>query len=359
MKSHGLIAILFFVSGCTNIPGSMKIDGGSRPNNIDDFVRFRTTLYFRTFDYCLNKEWRKIASFKDPDKLPSSDVYILPDTDTLYRFRMTGKAVSGTTQVRFESGTLDASVIDPFGAVIERNPDTGRPQFVSQSDLEQRNRTAEARRGFDRLLRLLGELPEESASDEFNTSLQQVRTKILNQMETAVEGYGGVNEQTDPEALIGSALLDAIRTKNADVTADDLNSALTPLLELIDGSERREASSTQVSSDGSGAVANRCANGVVRRGYQIMGPEGWRTFNQDERLIMAMSSSAAPLIQSLQRVSNNVLNARASDSDLVLPLVQESLVIQTAESTLSNVGAASEDNIKTTLEEVKNAFTSN
>ena len=52
----------------------------------------------------------------------------------------------------------------------------------------------------------------------------------------------------------------------------------------------------------------------VRRGFQVLGPEGWRTFNQDERLMVAMSSSAEPLISTLKDVSNRVIRARDNPS---------------------------------------------
>ena len=78
------------------------------------------------------------------------------------------------------------------------------------------------------------------------------------------------------------------------------------------------------------AVASRilCADGTpARRGFQILGPEGFRTFDQDERLIMAMSSSAKPLIQTLQEISRNVLASQPNPADTLLPLVLERLRI--------------------------------
>lgn len=71
-----------------------------------------------------------------------------------------------------------------------------------------------------------------------------------------------------------------------------------------------------------------CPSGTTaRRGFQVLGPEGWRTFDQDERLIMAMSSSAKPLLGALQEISRNVLSAQHSPADALLPLVKERLRI--------------------------------
>lgn len=92
----------------------------------------------------------------------------------------------------------------------------------------------------------------------------------------------------------------------------------------VDGAGKRDASSSSPSS--------ACPPGTVgRRGFQILGPEGWRTFDQDERLIMAMSSSAKPLIGVLQEVSSRTLAPRLNPADRLLPLVTERLRISEAE----------------------------
>lgn len=69
-----------------------------------------------------------------------------------------------------------------------------------------------------------------------------------------------------------------------------------------------------------------CEDGTVaRRGFQVLGPEGWRTFDQNERLIMAMSTSAKPLISTLNEISGRILNTATNPSDTLLPLMQERL----------------------------------
>ena len=80
--------------------------------------------------------------------------------------------------------------------------------------------------------------------------------------------------------------------------------------------------------------------GDARRGFQILGPEGWRTFNQDERLILAMSSSAKPLIGALKELSSRVLNEQPSRSAMLLPLVEARLRIVRAERVLDRLETA-------------------
>src|SRR5262249_43505185 len=89
------------------------------PKYQDQYVRFRTTYYFRVYDYCRD---------------PNDNQHII--SDGLYRFRMTGKAHPLTTSVRFESGTLPKSVIEPFGSTIEYDPDSRRFPYRSFEDAQ-------------------------------------------------------------------------------------------------------------------------------------------------------------------------------------------------------------------------------
>jgi hypothetical protein len=67
----------------------------------------------------------------------------------------------------------------------------------------------------------------------------------------------------------------------------------------------------------SAAPGQLCANGQqARRGFQILGPEGFRTFDQDERLLMAFSYNAKPVISLLQELSSRKLSVRAGAESL-------------------------------------------
>ncbi|MEQ8335259.1 hypothetical protein [Nisaea sp.] len=86
------------------------------------------------------------------------------------------------------------------------------------------------------------------------------------------------------------------------------------------------------------AGAEGCSeNAELRRGFQILGPEGVATFNQDDRLIMAMSSSARPLLSALQDISGRVLNQKASEQDRLLPLARERVRILQAEKQIAPI----------------------
>lgn len=100
------------LAGC-GVPAAYQLRSGLDPQHQDTDVRFRTTYYFRTFDYCYNEALRSNNK---------SIIDVIPGTDTLYRYRMTGQAHSLTTNVKFEAGTLRADEIDPFGTDIVYDP---------------------------------------------------------------------------------------------------------------------------------------------------------------------------------------------------------------------------------------------
>ncbi|MFQ3667154.1 MAG: hypothetical protein SNJ79_14180, partial [Sphingomonadaceae bacterium] len=110
---------------------------------MDTDVRFRTIYYFRTFDLC----WSNDAATPN-----GSYRRIVPGTDTVYRFRMTGKAPSGLSTLRFESGVLPAAAIDPFGTSVryDANADAILPRSADSLFAEGQERRLRAIEGEER-----------------------------------------------------------------------------------------------------------------------------------------------------------------------------------------------------------------
>lgn len=166
-KIVALIAIILTTSACT-VPSHMRVREGDDPGNIDKDVRFRTTYYFRVFDYCgapeLSEQNQNLISDQGSmfDPKPNESRQIL--NDSLYRFRMTGKANSLTSKVKFESGTLKSWEIDPFGAGIEVDEKNNRHYLISQEESstaakkirEQKEKESEAEAKFDYVETLIG-----------------------------------------------------------------------------------------------------------------------------------------------------------------------------------------------------------
>ena len=272
----------------------MRVRDGTDPRFQDDKVRFRTTYYFRVFDVCRGLNGNMA---KGP-----------PQHDSLYRFRMTGKASSLFTQVRFESGILHKTEIDPFGASVIFDDKLGRHRFVSREETDAAARHNERYDEIQRRTDLLEDLKKRNGHQE-DGPFSGLIEKVIK----------GIEKQI--------ANLDA-PTVDAPSNQDDSD---PPNSGCPEGTERR-------------------------RGFQIMGPEGVATFNQDQRLILAMSSSGKPLIGALKELSGRMLAEHGSGNDRLLPLVQESLAALRAERVLDRLEDDPNVPIKELIDQVIDAF---
>jgi len=101
----------------------------------------------------------------------------------------------------------------------------------------------------------------------------------------------------------------------------------------------------------------QCGDGApARRGFQILGPEGWRTFDQDERLVLAMSSSGKPLLDTLRDLSSRVMTQKSVGLSRE-SLLAEMLAVSRAKADLPDVGAAANANdLSKALDAVVAAF---
>lgn len=263
------VTVSTLAAGCADLPKSMRVGDGGAPKHVDDDVRFRTTYFFRVFDYCYDVK----AAQKS-----------MPVADSLYRFVMTGKANPYSTSVKFESGTLTAAQIDPFGATVEADEKTGAIRYVSQREAQARAARKETTSSIDALIELRGRLRQ--------------------------------LEKDDPKSIDGTviAALDA-----------QIKAAITGGL----GIGRIEYDETRLHQAGKLPDQDLCPPGTqIDRGFQIMGPQGVRTFNQDERLLMAMSTQATGVLDSLSQVSGRLLETKGSklrDSNALLALIRERL----------------------------------
>ena len=294
-----VLAAPLLLSAIACVPNDMHVTYGLGPRVVDDDVRFRTTYYFRTFDYCWDRDV-KVAELGGINYRK-----IIPQTDTLYRYRMTGKASALFSRIRFESGTLRREQIDPFGTEVTYSEaadgfyvrDRGDVKAAAEKALE---RTADLDR-FDEMLERYRSLPADDAG----------RAPLLAEITTAVRTYLG-------RAALTSEEKDEYQTELEKLKAADVQQA-----QIIDSLKSKIAAITGK------AETESCPIGEsLRKGFQIMGPEGIKTFDQDERLLMAMSSSAKPLIETLQEYSGRVLDARNDTTAQLLALAQENMRVE-------------------------------
>lgn len=376
-----LSAIILLAAGCT-VPEHMEVRAGVDPRNVDDGVRFRTTYYFRVFDVCQS---RSAAGTKD---------IIIPQTDSLYRFRMTGKAFALFTNVHFEAGTLKSYEIDPFGANVVFDEKSNRFRFKSRRQTEQEAAREDKYRELQRLLKifenhenlpltsraklnelidlqldLLAEKPltgrpllvpftaEEKlgdikklaekyekatttgskATEEDKNNIIDAVKRALAQLEKAVTWEVAKERAVEGEAKARTAW--GIQNQKVAKLMVDPFVKKDPIGKLVDDTHNRLEMARFTSATADTAAPRAIGNGakdrppicsaghVARRGFQILGPEGWRTFDQDERLILAMSSSGEPLISMLREISSRVLAEQPDRAALLLPLVKERLRI--------------------------------
>ena len=449
----------------------MLVRDGVDPENIDEDVAFRTTYYFRVFDYCASLQHTQTGG---------EDTYngVVPLTDSLYRFRMTGKIDTLATEVRFESGTLKSYEIDPLGAQVEYDKNTKRFRFISQREADQQARAqaalAEFREWLNYYRNLVGDgLPSNSAlipqstlkmikdimearlgefasrkrdqatvqnlidssrgtweakfmaaaraltlaaeviDDEALRLARDADTKVAQASQTkdvwlnaktayleAREAHRNAKEElvqkermidtvdgeisgmlalssTTEQTNLQTSQLDELEQKqkrrkddisNLETQINDLEAAAENAKEERDNTVREHQESvrdTKLAHERAAAKFDEildtaeplavyteqrafslgadtstdgeilCPAGLTRRrGFQVLGPEGWRTFDQDERLILAMSTSARPLIGTLKELSNRVLDARAGEKTQIFPLVEERLRTAEAEAAL-------------------------
>ena len=337
------------VGGCA-LPEHMEVRAGVDPRNQDDDVRFRTTYYFRVFDFCQANE-------------PKDRRVIL---DSLYRFRMTGKANALFSKVHFESGSLHKSEIDPFGANIEFDDQSGRAVFVSRQRTEERALQNERRKiqatqleeidelidRRHRLQRQLEGLSPAGLSADDKTKRQDELRKNMESLDNRITSMIGELAKPETETITNTSVwLQELRSLNEqfraiiqefeniskdadDKTKAEVESLRESILELMRSQIRSQINRSGADSSVLNLTPEGCPQGArLQRGFQILGPEGMRTFDQDERLLLAMSSSGKPLISALKEISGRVLSEQPSREAQLLPLVQENLrVVRAARS---------------------------
>ncbi|MDB5424692.1 MAG: hypothetical protein JWQ29_2108 [Phenylobacterium sp.] len=311
------------VTACV-VPGHMHVTQGVTPQNVDTNVRFRTTYYFRVFDYC----WSADAAISNGVSYRK----IVPESDTLYRYRMTGKASALGNQIKFESGMLPKEEIDPFGADVTYNGDINGFVYRSREDAKHAadeaaaahrsaSKSAAALERFRTLEAMLAALRRDADTE--------TRTALANGMKEALQAYLGAlspaaNDQLAQKIDALQASVTALQAKAAPAaTANDELAAISARLSALETAR---------------AAAELCSVGEIqKRGFQIMGPQGMRPFDQDSRLIMAMHSSAKPLIETLSEYSNRLLKPRMNPAEQLLPLARETTVIVQTQRALDRV----------------------
>jgi hypothetical protein len=369
------------LGGCV-VPNHMHVSEGLRPDLLDKNVRFQTTYYFRTFDYCWKESRESNSDYRQ----------IIPETDTLYRFRMTGKASALGSRIRFESGTLQESEISPFGHDIRLDPETNGFVVRSQAELkaeraaaQQARQLAATRAERDAALPRFRELVDVAsaiaASDARPEAKEAAAGQLKAAMGRALDLYTGGNVLSDAEKIQFAKVMEALEALRKEVAKPspaalsdaekaafdkvttelkaigDKVSALSPPTSGAEPAQKVAEAAAKASAslfaeqvkdvvariekalaNDVGKLRAQCiADGRLQRGFQIMGPEGARPFDPNERLLMVMHSSAEPLIETLQEYSGRMIAGQMSRADRLLPLTEASLRVMATERALDGL----------------------
>jgi hypothetical protein len=291
------------------MPKAMKVDYGTQPESVNSHVAFRTNYYFRVFGDCAT---------------PSGNGD-LPAYSGLYRFRMTGKANTLTNRIKFESGILPAKSIDPFGVSLRYDENSDSLTFLDQQHAAREAKLA-------RLAELLGELkkvrdslpPAKSDEAEKTTELGKAgdatRLAFESVIKTLVDEVGKLGMLRDldvpteawPHITVAhSALLTMLTELKGHLTDEQRKALIDKALQRFDQAHANLMALVEGVARGKGCTRNQ-------RGFLILGPEGWKQFNPEDRLIMAMYSSGRPLIATLNELSARALRTEGASAEASL-----------------------------------------
>ena len=407
----GLAPVLvYFLTGCSflgDIPPQFRIDQGIDPAYQDKDLRFRTNYYFRVFDVCEGE--------RDTDSLESSGQIFRKEppgqifrknhvgplrlrNDSLYRFRMTGKANAFFNSVHFESGTLRAEQIDPFGSNVRYDEKAGSFKVISAQQNKDESLLDAKAKEIDKLLKVRSALKEVAGGQAELDSLvlekirglgdfrqaqsYSLQLAALDSMEQARQAKSNADKaaievlkdyKPEPLTSVPAEATEEAKLLNSNITREQMNKQFdlakkvsAEVVEKIstvvanlqeraqelekDATNRKDLDKAKVWLDRARTYANearnelrqiekfsqlatsrimetpetssaapgqQCSNGQqARRGFQILGPEGFRTFDQDERLLMAFSYNAKPVISLLQELSSRKLAVRTGGESL-------------------------------------------
>ncbi len=167
-------------------------------------------------------------------------------------------------------------------------------------------------------------LTEWAANPASGTAPDKAILKAINEAEKKTS-KNAIDRKEDKPNSDGKFTDDSKKKNSVIVVAKAIDVAIASVV---------QANKALAGGDGGGESLECPDKLFARRGFQVLGPEGWRTFDQDERLILAMSSSGKPLISTLNDLSNRVLNEQPSRNIALLELTRERLKVSEGERAL-------------------------
>lgn len=326
MFSSYILVVATAIAGCSglgDVPPGLRVDTGLEPQHLDEQVRFRTTYYFRVLEGCpIEKNIIDDLSERGHFVKRINGNFV-PLNDSLYRFRMTGQAAALFNRIHFESGVLRKEQIDPFGSAVHFNTETNsflptpadhlRAQAKSTATI---NETSRLRKLFDQFKTDANF--SEASKQAFEAQLNEI---IQNRLESI---------KANP---LTSGTVDTISsTTPQDSTATQAR-ASSAAEEASQPTNRQD----QTSPKGEASPKGRCNGQPSLKKYYLLGPEGSKELDPNDRLLMALSVDSKPLIGMLQQISEHKFQSQETSLHLMEALLDERSRIFDAQRTISRM----------------------
>ncbi|MBD1557119.1 hypothetical protein HC752_09220 [Vibrio sp. S9_S30] len=342
-----IVLCTFILTGCMS--SNVKWREGSQPDNKDEWVRFKTNYFFRVINSCEPPKPRILRNAKD-SILSTNNGYML--SDTLYRFTLTGKAHPWNA-VKFEAGTLLANQIDPFSTHVMYDKTSKEIKTASVGSTASINTTNEQQTKLDTInaeIKTVAEkLDKEQAKNNVkNQTLIDSYQRQLGLLENARSEifrflYGNKVEppfelsNEESKKIKNSETFRNLNDDQRDKINKDLDNNIlsfssfnSPFFELLDSKtiEKHHSKLQRIDSpsvqSASAYTRSDCPPGFSRNhGFLILGPEGWKHFDPEERLLLAMYTSEAPLISTMTKLSQKMTQAHSQTRLNEKPFQQE------------------------------------
>ncbi|WP_145959500.1 hypothetical protein [Vibrio penaeicida] len=296
-------------------------------------------------------------------------------SDTLYRFTLTGKA-HPWNQVKFEAGTLLASQIDPFSTNVIYDKTSKEIKTASVGNTANINTTNEQQTKLSTINKEIETIAEKRDKEQQKTKSNQTLidsyTSQLRLLENARNEifkflYGHVIEV--PYELTNDDLnnikdLNEFKSLDQDIKNSLQNNML--LNSFTPFNDQFIPKLTQETRDAHRQKLERlmytrtdCPPGFSRNhGFLILGPEGWKHFDPEERLLLAMYTSEAPLISTMTKLSQKMTQAHNQTRLNEKPFQQEVQRALESQNTYLKSKEEWENKLDALIESFKDANTS-
>ncbi|MCC6139890.1 MAG: hypothetical protein IT389_04655 [Nitrospira sp.] len=357
----GVLCLLGLLPACSwlsDVSSNMRIDTGLEPGNVDSNVRFRATYYFRVLSGCSLEPSHDQSD--DSGFMRHVRGGFVPMQDSLYRFRMTGQAAALFKHVHFESGVLRKDQIDPFGSQVRYHEGTKSFALVSADEVRAESKQATALQDVKKFRDLYRDIGDDKKLGD------AAKTKLLNKLVEMIEDRlemmkllhvvsappsdgktpDGNNSMSNPPKTMPPSddpaekikQLEAELKKAQEDVAKAKEDAKKHEIQTLEELEKKiEEKLKELGAAAASPQGAACAGKPSEQRYFVLGPEGAKELDPNDRLLMALSVDSKPLIGALQQMSDRRFQTASTQVHTMEALLEERGTILTGQQDLLDV----------------------